>query len=518
MKRHEKAMLVFLSVLVLIILAVLERAPGYMDADYYYATGLRIANKEGMSEPFLWNYLGKFDQIPHPSHAYWLPLASFVSAASMALLGSKSFLAGKVGFILIAAIVPLITAQLTIALGSDRKTALLAGVLACFPVFYLPFMAVTDTFGIYMLLGGMLFLLIAANSSCEKPFILGVIAGAMHLSRAEGFLWVGIVMLALFIHGARNIRPYLYAAAGYLFIFGPWIGRNLVIFGAPLGAGSVQGLWLTEYNDLFIYPATELTFQRWWSRGLKAIFQDRLWALGLNAQTFVGVQMQIFMLPLVIWGGIKKKHQLAVKLCLLALAAMIILMTVVFPFQGARGGYFHAVAALQPFVYSLAAIGFSHFIQWASRRRTWNSNQAWYVLAAGLFVLSISMSTYIVRTKVIGKKNDTLKWNQSYYRYQLIQNVLQEEGIREEDMVMINNPPGYYAVSGQKSIVIPDGDEETLLAAAAKFGADYVVVDENYPRGLKDLYAHPQDMPGLNYLQSVEGVHYFKIDSTTPEK
>ena len=62
--------------------SIFQDAPGYMDADYYYAIGLRLNRGYGFSEPFLWNYLDNPNGIPHPSNTYWMPLPS-VLASSM---------------------------------------------------------------------------------------------------------------------------------------------------------------------------------------------------------------------------------------------------------------------------------------------------------------------------------------------------------------------------------------------------------------------------------------------------
>ena len=59
MSAGKRAYLLFyLAGLAVIALAGwLQRAPGYMDADYYYAGGLALLKGGGLSQPFLWNYL-----------------------------------------------------------------------------------------------------------------------------------------------------------------------------------------------------------------------------------------------------------------------------------------------------------------------------------------------------------------------------------------------------------------------------------------------------------------------------
>ncbi|HEX9028167.1 MAG TPA: hypothetical protein VF823_03255, partial [Anaerolineales bacterium] len=113
----RRSLLLFLLGLgAVLAVAAFQRTPGYMDADYYYAGGLRLAQGQGLSEPFLWNYLDDPAGLPHPSHAYWMPLASFLAAAGMWASGAVGFWAGRLGFLLVAACLPPLTAGLAYAL------------------------------------------------------------------------------------------------------------------------------------------------------------------------------------------------------------------------------------------------------------------------------------------------------------------------------------------------------------------------------------------------------------------
>src|SRR5512143_3168308 len=128
---------------VLSLVAMFESAPGYMDAEYYYAGGQRLAAGQGFSELVLWNYLDDPASIPHPSHAYWMPLASLLAALGMQVTGVIGFGAGKLGFILLAACLPPLTADLALPLTHKPNLALLAGLLAVFPAFYLAYLPTT---------------------------------------------------------------------------------------------------------------------------------------------------------------------------------------------------------------------------------------------------------------------------------------------------------------------------------------------------------------------------------------
>lgn len=511
MNWKSSLILVGLGMLVALSVSAFQTSPGYMDADYYFATGLRIAQGKGLTEPFLWNYLGDFSSIPHPSHAYWMPMATFLSALGMILTDNADFLAAKSGFILLAGVIPWIAARQAYKLTGKQRPALLAGLFACFSGFYLPFQTITETFSPYMVLGGLFILTLDEEHDILSAIILGGLAGALHLTRAEGFLWFGIVLICLFLTGTRRVQNYVAALGGYVLVFGPWVLRNLFTFGSFLGPGGMSSLWLTEYNDLFVYPKRTLSFQRWWSRGLGPILQDRIWALGLNLQTLFAVQLAIFLAPLIMWGAWRMRQRIQVKIGLMILALMFFVMTFVFPFQGARGGYFHGGAGVQTFLWALAGIGFSEFIAWGTAERSWNRNLAWNVLGTGFVLVSLFVTGVVTWKRVIGSTFQNPVWDSSYKQHLQIEKTLNEITGTKAELVMLNNPPGYFAATGKSSIVIPDGNVGALLNAARTYGVKYLILDQNHPQDLSQLYKTPENNAELKFLITQNGVHYFSI-------
>ena len=79
MKLRAYVILFLLGLFLAVGVASLQDLPGYMDSDYYFAGGLQLLQGNGFTEPFLWNYLDDPVGIPHPSHAYWFPLASILA-------------------------------------------------------------------------------------------------------------------------------------------------------------------------------------------------------------------------------------------------------------------------------------------------------------------------------------------------------------------------------------------------------------------------------------------------------
>jgi len=61
-------------------------------------------------------------------------------------------------------------------------------------------------------------------------------------------------------------------------------------------------------------------------------------------------------------------------------------------------------------------------------------------------------------------------------------------------------------------IVIPNGDLDTLLAAAQEYHAKYLILEKNHPQLLDELYTSPRSQGKLRYLQSGDGTHFFQND------
>ncbi|MBU0511726.1 MAG: hypothetical protein KJ638_08505, partial [Chloroflexi bacterium] len=123
-------LLFILGLTVALAVAAFQPAPGYMDAAYYYAGGLQLADGEGFSEQILWNYLDDPAGLPHPSHAYWMPLASLVAALGMKLTGIVGWSAARIGFLALGGLLPPLTASLAYSFTPRRDAAILAGLLA----------------------------------------------------------------------------------------------------------------------------------------------------------------------------------------------------------------------------------------------------------------------------------------------------------------------------------------------------------------------------------------------------
>ena len=531
MSKTSYLMLFVISLIVLELVAWFQTSPGYMDADFYFAGGIRLVEGHGFSEQILWNYLDDAQSLPHPSHGYWMPLASILAAIPMLVLGRQDFFSARLIFILMDACISPLCAFLSMRVFKKREYAFMSGILAIFPGFYLPYMMTTDTFGICMLLGigwfginnHILGVASGQTNSGEKKFpylLLGIISGSFNLTRAEGIIWLlfslcGIVYIEMV---AKKIKPHwgnignklLLCTTGYLMVFGPWLIRNLSVYGSFFAPGGIKTLWLTSYEELFTYPASKLNFMHWWSSGL-GIAKSRAWAFWQNMQTTLAVQGQIILLPLILWGIYKLRKDYQIKIVLVIWFVLLFIMTIIFPYQGARGGFFHTGAALQPFFWVLVPIGFNEFILWGKRVRNWKIYQSNLFFTVSLICLIVMVSLFVLKNRVIGDCIRNPIWGRSNNIYQQVDQYLKSLSYHNDDIIMVNNPPGFYVASGHPSIVIPNEDESTLLEVSRRYGARYLLVESNHPARISGLFFKHQNRPGLQYVEDIQDVVIYEI-------
>ena len=67
-------------------------------------------------------------------------------------------------------------------------------------------------------------------------------------------------------------------------------------------------------------------------------------------------------------------------------------------------------------------------------------------------------------------------------------------------------------MTGRQAIVVPDGGEQVLLAAARKYNASYVILEQiGSSSPLFDLYAHPERYPEFISLGGIGDNHILFI-------
>jgi hypothetical protein len=516
--RRDYLILFVVALIVGLVIVALQPVPGYMDADYYYAGGKQLASGNGFTDPFLWNYLDHPQGLPQPSNSYWYPLASIVAAGGMALTGKVNFLSARIGFVLTAALAPLVIAALALRITRKRSLALLAGGLAIFSGYFLPFIFTTDNYSLYMLIGAIYFLILD-RMSFPKSIFLGLLAGLFNLARGDGLLWVPLTLFAVIVLSYRqaltrsSYARIIYsglnaclALIGYLLVMGAWFVRNLTVFGTAMPPGSGYVLWMTNYNQIFSFTPEIYTFQSWLASGLLEAVKVRASAVWQNMGTAFFAEGMIFLFPFIILGVWKGRHLFSVQLGVLGWLCMFLAESLLFPFASVRGGFFHAGTAFQPLWFALAPLGLDSLAVRIPIKSK-NFNQVAKLFPAILLVIMIVFSAMLVKLRVIDSG-----WNEGEYLYVKADQFLVERGARPDAVVMVRNPPAYFIMTGREAIVVPDGNVRSLLAASRKYGSSYVILEQiGITDPLFDLYQNPDNYPEFSPLGVIGDNHILFI-------
>ncbi len=146
--------LIVLSVIALTVAAGMAMGmsgPAYTDAFYYFNAGQRLANGQGLTDPYVaLTYIGAPEAIPAPSHTYWMPLVSLVVA-----LAGGSFRGAQIIFVGLWLLLVLLAFWLGLLLGKGRRHAWAAGLLTVFCGYYAAYMVTTDAFALFGITGAL---------------------------------------------------------------------------------------------------------------------------------------------------------------------------------------------------------------------------------------------------------------------------------------------------------------------------------------------------------------------------
>ncbi len=505
--------LALLGFLLSLAIAQFQHFPGYLDSDYYFSGGVQLAQGKGFTEPYLWNYLDNPQGLPHPSHTYWMPLSSIIAAAGMWLTHQTTYPAGRLGFLLLAALVPVVTAALAYDFTKRRELAIVSGLLAVFSIYYAPFMSVTDNYGPYLFFGALYFLTLSSRKRVSY-FILGLLAGLLTLARSDGLMWLGITFLVIFFRflsdpstgsgrGAASINLLL-ALCGFLVITGPWFLRTYSIYGTFLAPGGSYLLWLKNYDQTFSYPASQLTMQAWLAQGWPKIVSTWLAALKFNLLNAFAAQGGIFLFPFILIGLWQNRKDERVRVASVGWLGLLFVMTVIFPYAGARGGFFHSGSAIQPMWWVLAPLGLEAVVAFARKHNLFTPG-AFKVFRVALVGIAILMTGLIFYLRVLSG------WGEGEQNYPKVEAFLQQNGIRSSDVVIVRNPPGYYMMTGRSAIAIPEGGEATMLAVGARYHAKYLIIESAASSGpIAAVYDNEYSQHVL-FLGDLDGTRIFEI-------
>jgi hypothetical protein len=231
-------------------------------------------------------------------------------------------------------------------------------------------------------------------------------------------------------------------------------------------------------------------------------------AFSTNLGNAIAAQGGIFLFPFILIGLWQLRQELRTKIAVTGWLILFMVMTIIFPFAGARGSFFHAGAAFQPYWWVAAPIGLEAALAWARARGQFTDRNAPYFVQGLLVLLAVFMTAYLVNLRVIASG-----WAQDDLIYSAVESKLLDNGIKPGDVVIVRNPPGYFIASGRSAISLPFGDESTIRAVAEKYEARYLVLEKSGTfAAIQDLYDDPQGNPAFVYIGEVDEAKLYRVE------
>jgi hypothetical protein len=489
--------------------------PTYMDAAYYTTNGQRLAAGQGWTEMVIWQFLDRPAGFPTPSHSYWMPLSSLLAAAGYRLVGS--FRGAQLPFWLLSGLLPLLSYTISRRLVGERWQGWAAGLLTAAGGFYAIYWNQPETFAPFAWAGGLCLLFLAWVQEENKSWqwlLAGLAAGLAHLTRADGVLFLllgyGLLLFRTFVPPKERrswngqLLNGLWLAGGYLVIMGGWFWHNVQVMGRPLSTVGTQTLFLTTYDDLFAYGRS-FNLASYLAWGWGELVRSKLNGLWLAVQSFVAYLGLIFLTPFVLMGWVRLARRPETALLLRPVTAYTLLlfgvMSLLFTYPGQRGGLFHSTAAVWPWVMALAPAGISTAVEWvAVRLPHWQPERAKRIFTALFVVVAFVVSLAVGLPRSLGEEEAAI--------YQRLDALLPATAV-----VMAADAPSFHYQTGRPALSIPNEPVEIVLEAAEYYGATYLILDENHPARLHDLYTGDEQAPGLRPVQNVGTHKLFAIEA-----
>ncbi len=486
------------------------------DSAYYRAMGLRGALGPGLwTEDIVWHFLGQPDALTHPSHDYWMPGASLLVAASVALLGPGPG-PETLPTVLFAGLFAWLTFLLAERLSGRAWVGFAAGATSVFAEWPTHHAVDPDSTLFYAVFVTGALLAGARFSAARAPTVLaaGLLAGLAHLTRGDGVLT--LLVLALWLAHLQRTKALALPArrawplllGGYLVVMGPLMVRNLAAFGTPLPPGSSQAVWITSYDQIYALSA-QPTPAEWLARGPAAVLAG--FDAGLRAAlTLLLERSSLLLAPFAVAGAALawRRHPSHRVFHLFALALVL--------FHGTAtaivGGFFKSYMALVPFALACAALGLSAALDAARARLATHRLRPVALLALALAFAATPLA-YAFHGAPAQRARLTAEAAHERARYDALTAWVTHEA--PQAVTMSTRPWRLWYATGRPALSVPSDGPDAVLAAARRFGATHLVLDGYYlsPRPgyaeLHRLFTRRGPYPAVRHEADVAGFQIY---------
>ena len=464
--------------------------PGYPDSFYYVDVARALAAGHGLNVDFVWIFAEVGSRLPDPavlpvpSNAHWLPLASFIQAPFIVLMGPTA-IASALPMVLIGSLAAPLTWLIARDAGASRTVQLGAGVLGAIPAAGAVFMAQPENFALFQpLVAATLWLAARGLRGDRRAYALaGLLVGLASIARNDAFLLgaaVGLVFVFDRVRAWRKgTRPALSVSAAvaclvlFLIVVGPWWYRQMSIFGSiSPTASSGSALWLTAYRQWNSITA-DTSLAAFMAQGPGAILASRVFGFVAAAANFAVIIGSVMLVPFMIWGAWLRRHSDDFLPWFLYVVIMFAGATLIFPLHVPGGAFIHSAVGMAPHAYILALEGVAAMVLAISRwRSAWEPRKAVPLFTWAL--VGFVAITAFVYAPVVHRA-----WGVDRTSRLALAAELDRIGIPPTDRLMTIDAGGFKYFTGHGGVVSPDDPIDTIRAVAQAYQIRWLVLERS---------------------------------------
>ena len=500
-----------LALVVRAILIGLYPDPAYPDSYYYVDVARAIAAGQGLHVDFVWIFAEVGNRLPNPavlpidSNAHWLPLASFIQAPFVSILGPTAFANALPGMFIGALAAPL-TWLIARDAGARPIVCASAGVISAIPGAVSGFLAQPETFAIlHPWVAACLWLTARGLKGEGRSFALaGLLAGLATLARNDGILIAVAMALVWFADRVRSWRsrrgqhswsrvearapiPVLAAVGAFalfMLVMGPWWARQVAVFGSiSPTSSSGAALWIrqiSEWNSITVNPTPASFFSQGWGPIIASRLQGLVDAFG-NFAVFIS---SVILLPFLLLGIAARRRSRDFQPWFVYTFVAFAGATFLYPLHVPGGAFIHTAIGLAPHAAILSVEGVLVVAGLISGRRSARassaasgSSGAASSLTAGGGLLVWGVVALVIGAAVIFTRPVIAGWDSTRQPRLAVAAELDRLGVPRADRLLSIDAGGFKYFTGRPGVVTPDDPIEVIESVARAYGTRWLVLE-----------------------------------------
>lgn len=443
--------------------------PGVADPNHYYNLGVRLAQGEGYTIHYIWQYNDVYASVVHEDD-YWMPLSTGLVAASVALFGVGVHQA-IVPFLLIGALLPIVGYAAGRQFGlSPAHSLIAAAFVGVLPEFVMNSVRTDTTLPNALLVCAAILLVNRGlrTGSAWTFALSGAAAGFAYLNRSENLLLLPMLVVTLIALRGRHWRAALLMPLVAALIAAPWLARSLALNGTLSTPTTSNMFFLTDYNDHYLFD-TRLSLDTYLASVTPAdMIGKRLFEMAASVKVMI-TTLDIF-LPIAVIGGAllvlrDRPRWRVLAPTLILLLGLFVFYTVLVPYKSQGGSFKKAYLTLIPLLIPLGVYALERAI---SDTR----------LRFGAAALAVALMGFNGFELARADQNAARGY---YAQIETMRGVLETLPDGGDGYVLMTQDPFILGYAGIESVVFPQNDLDTLIEVARRYRVDYLLMPSDRP-------------------------------------